>query len=230
VQVYGHRGSRRPGPENTATAIDAALRSGADGVEIDVRAAADGLLVCCHDPAVRGLPIATTAGPVLVEAGLTCLAQALDAAAGRGRVICEVKNVAGEPGYDGPAAGVALALVALLAARAGAGHGGADDVVVSSFDWFSLEAVRTAEGPPTAFLAPPGVALSASAGYAAGRHSQLHPHVSDVLAAGAQAVEGVRRRGLAVVAWTVTSAAQAGELAGLGVDGVICDEPSAITQ
>src|SRR5690348_16920797 len=54
VQVYGHRGSRRPGPENTPAAVRSALGAGADGVEIDVRRTRDAQLVCVHDPVLNG--------------------------------------------------------------------------------------------------------------------------------------------------------------------------------
>ncbi|MEX2230303.1 MAG: glycerophosphodiester phosphodiesterase family protein, partial [Dehalococcoidia bacterium] len=36
-------------PENTLAGVDAAIRDGADGVEIDVRATADGHVVLLHD-------------------------------------------------------------------------------------------------------------------------------------------------------------------------------------
>ncbi len=52
--IIGHRGSSSY-PENTLRAIDYALRNGADGVEIDVRSTADGVLVLSHDDNLRRL-------------------------------------------------------------------------------------------------------------------------------------------------------------------------------
>src|SRR4051794_32936132 len=52
VQVLGHRGSLRPGPENSVAAVREALAAGADGVEVDIRRTRDGQLVCLHDPAL----------------------------------------------------------------------------------------------------------------------------------------------------------------------------------
>ena len=50
MQVLGHRGWPHPThPENSLAAVDAALSTGADGVEVDVRMTADGVAVCCHD-------------------------------------------------------------------------------------------------------------------------------------------------------------------------------------
>jgi len=47
--VVGHRGARARFPENTIPAVRHALESGADAVEVDVRATADDVLVLFHD-------------------------------------------------------------------------------------------------------------------------------------------------------------------------------------
>lgn len=47
--VLGHRGAPAEAPENTLESFALALRQGADGVEIDVRSAADGTPVVVHD-------------------------------------------------------------------------------------------------------------------------------------------------------------------------------------
>jgi glycerophosphoryl diester phosphodiesterase len=58
--LLGHRGARgeKPVPENTLASFDLALASGCDGFEFDVRLAADGQAVVCHDPKTQGLEIA----------------------------------------------------------------------------------------------------------------------------------------------------------------------------
>jgi glycerophosphoryl diester phosphodiesterase len=48
-QVVAHRGSSLEKPEHTLSAYVAALDSGAEGLECDVRLTADGHLVCVHD-------------------------------------------------------------------------------------------------------------------------------------------------------------------------------------
>lgn len=48
--IIGHRGSPRLHPENSMAGFEAALSVGADGIELDVRMAADGVPVVCHDP------------------------------------------------------------------------------------------------------------------------------------------------------------------------------------
>ena len=203
MQVYGHRGSVRPGPQNTPSAVAAALAAGADGVEIDLRLVGPDLVVS-HDLPVGGEPGA---------------ADVLDAGRG-GRVVCEVKNRPGDPDYDAPVAAVAHALVELLAAR------GNDDVVVSSFDWFSIDAVRRLGGPPTAFLTPFGMSMRAGVAYASEHgHAEVHPHWSSITRRG---VEKAHAAGLRVVTWTVTSLIAARRLERLGVDAVICDDPAGV--
>jgi glycerophosphoryl diester phosphodiesterase len=204
LRVYGHRGSVRPGPENTPGAVRAALAAGAAGVEVDLRLAG-GSLVASHDtPAAALVPAASV----------------LDAARGS-RIICEVKNRPGEPDYDAPRSGVALALLDLLASRSGI-----DRVVVSSFDWFSLDAIRDAGGPPTGFLTPFGMSMRAGIAHAREHgHAELHPHWSAVTRRG---VDAAHEAGLTVVTWTVTSPLAARRLARLGVDGVICQDPAMV--
>jgi glycerophosphoryl diester phosphodiesterase len=48
-RVFAHRGGCALGPENTIAAFDRGLAAGADGLELDVRLSADGIVVVCHD-------------------------------------------------------------------------------------------------------------------------------------------------------------------------------------
>lgn len=47
--IVAHRGSSRRAPENTCAAFDLAIAEGAEGLEMDVRLAGDGLPVVFHD-------------------------------------------------------------------------------------------------------------------------------------------------------------------------------------
>jgi glycerophosphoryl diester phosphodiesterase len=49
MQIYGHRGESARAPENTLQAFELALQAGVDGIELDVRATADGVPVIIHD-------------------------------------------------------------------------------------------------------------------------------------------------------------------------------------
>jgi glycerophosphoryl diester phosphodiesterase len=54
VRILAHRGSPTSDTvENSIPAISAALAAGADGVEVDLRLTADGVLAVCHDPDLR---------------------------------------------------------------------------------------------------------------------------------------------------------------------------------
>ena len=49
VQIYCHRGLSSEAPENSLEAIDLAISSLSDGVEIDVQETKDGVVIVCHD-------------------------------------------------------------------------------------------------------------------------------------------------------------------------------------
>ncbi|MGF7236024.1 MAG: glycerophosphodiester phosphodiesterase [Frankia sp.] len=239
MQVLGHRGSRVPGPENTVASIDAALSAGADGVEIDVRRSADGDLVVVHDsrlPRLGGRPVIRRGTAELAARGIPRLDEVLDAWAGRGRIVCEIKNQPGQPDFDAPREQTAQALIELLRKRRLSSgpdrrpEPGQPGVTVSSFDWFAIEAVRDAAlGIPTAFLTLPRVSLAGGLAYVrSAGHTELHAHVSSALAS--NAVARVHEAGVGLVAWTVTSPDQAGRLRDAGVDAIICDDPVEIRR
>jgi len=49
VPVIAHRGYHQQEPENSLAAVAEALAMGVDGIEIDIRLAGDGTIVCFHD-------------------------------------------------------------------------------------------------------------------------------------------------------------------------------------
>ena len=72
-----HRGASAELPGNTPPAFERAIELGADFVEFDVHAAADGSLVVCHDPPVGGEP---------------SLEEVVDQCSGRIGLMCELKT------------------------------------------------------------------------------------------------------------------------------------------
>lgn len=52
VLCYAHQGGAREGPSSTLLAMERAVAAGADALELDVHATADGHLVVCHDGTV----------------------------------------------------------------------------------------------------------------------------------------------------------------------------------
>src|SRR4030095_15157968 len=51
--IIGHRGASAIAPENTIAAFDLALKSGAEGIEFDVRLSRDEVPVIIHDDTLR---------------------------------------------------------------------------------------------------------------------------------------------------------------------------------
>lgn len=232
--ILAHRGLVSPArPENTLAAVDAALAAGADGVEVDLRLTADGVLALSHDAdlrrvagladAVADLPFEPLRERVLEVGGvhLASAEQVLVAAVGR-RVVLEVKQ---PPPGPGAAERTATAVCRLLA---GLQRDGLPlDVTVSSF---SAELVRrvAAQAPAATRTALLGMPLARPTSLIrqaldAG-HDEIHPHVSSLLAA----PDGVRLAhtvGLAVVPWTVNRRRDIRRLARLGCHAVITDAP-----
>ncbi len=100
--VLGHRGASAVAPENTVAAFTRARELGADGVELDVRRTADGVLVVHHDPEVRDVGLIASMTLAELRAArptVATLAEALDAC--RGLVLnAEVKCLPWEPDAD----------------------------------------------------------------------------------------------------------------------------------
>jgi glycerophosphoryl diester phosphodiesterase len=53
IERIAHRGAKRELPENTIPAFALAFERGADAIELDVHATADGIVIVNHDPVVR---------------------------------------------------------------------------------------------------------------------------------------------------------------------------------
>ncbi|MBI4728948.1 MAG: glycerophosphodiester phosphodiesterase [Acidobacteria bacterium] len=245
MRIYGHRGAAALAPENTLEGFRAAL-SCCDGFECDVRATLDGRLVLMHDgflerttegtgrlgervfDEVRALDAAYRFRPDLGYplrgrgVVVATVEEALREAAGRGRVILELKALPFEPGYD-PDEPVARALGGLL------GAGARGDIVVSSFNPFALKVFRgLAPDVPTALLVPAALeAASGIDGAAAAGHKGCH--LAEALV-DAPAVARARDAGLEVVAWTVNDPARVRAFDGWGVDGIIADDPVAAVE
>ncbi len=73
VLLYAHQGGAREAPSSTLFAIRRAVANGADAIELDVHATADGHLVVCHDPTVDRTTPASGAIPTFTLAQLRLL-------------------------------------------------------------------------------------------------------------------------------------------------------------
>ena len=220
--VLAHRGANRERPENTLAAFRRAVELGADGVELDVHRTRDDGLVVRHDP---DGPFGALAELTLAEVTdalpeVPTLAAVLDACAGL-LVNVEIKHPPPDAGHD-PDRRAADLVAGMLADR-----GGADRVIVSSFDLPTVDRVRAvAPAVPTGWLvawADPIDALAVAHDHG---HDALHPGVWSLV--GSLAVEVVAAahdRGLAVNVWTVNEEDELRRLGQAGVDAVITDVP-----
>ncbi|MGZ4396968.1 MAG: glycerophosphodiester phosphodiesterase [Gaiellaceae bacterium] len=246
--VFGHRGDAAHAPENTLRAIELALASGADGVELDVLSLGDGTLVLghslslaelCHGAGVgdagnRGLHELRALDPMLatLDEALELLVSLRTA----GPLLIDLKD-------EGHEDAVALALRA---------HGLAAEALVCSLSRRSLRALAASASDVRRSLSYPRDRLDAS------QRPLLAPLVPPALAAmrkllgvrigrwlsetGAAAatlhhslvtrelVARCHARTVAVVAWTVDDEGEARRLAALGADGIISNDPGLVTR
>jgi glycerophosphoryl diester phosphodiesterase len=211
TEIWAHRGASAVEPENTLGAFAAAVRMGADGIELDVRATADGLPAILHDAVLPdGRPLAT-----VLAAGLPphvpLLGAALEACADL-TVNIEIK----EPPE------LAELVVAEVRRRGMAGR-----VVVSCFDLATVDRVHALDPDlATALLVFEGPDRDR-----AGRlidlcrrrgHRAVHPHH---LAVDAHFVDLAAGAGVDVNVWTVDDPARVAALAALGVHAIVTNVP-----
>lgn len=224
ISVFGHRGWPTRFPDNTLPGFLAAATV-CDGVEADVRRSADGKLVLAHDVEIGDLEVAASTWSVLSEIELgggakPCLLDEVLSALPDRRVLMEIKNGPGEPGFE-PDHRVGLE----AASRA------RDLDVVMSFNWMTADAVRSSfpdvhTGLVAGVLGDVGDAV---------RHALEHGHRNLVLDVDLlSASEAPIPSDLTVLVWSSRSdhawTAAIDELASMGVSGIITDDPAAVTQ
>lgn len=213
-ELVGHRGAPRLAPENTLPAFAAALRLGADALELDVHVTADGAVVVHHDALLHGgdldgapiidLPLlAVRAHEVAPGIPVPTLDEVLGLARDRAVVYVELKG----RGAERPACDVIRASATRCA--------------VHSFDHEMVR--RAARIAPEI---PRGILFEDSAGdviaaMAAASARDLWPHWSLVTEA---MIADVHARGGRVIAWTVNDADVARRLVAWDVDGLCSDD------
>jgi len=221
--VFGHRGASAFAPGNTLAAFALAVEHGADGVELDVRASADGVLMVHHDPEISELgPIADLAFAA-IRSGAPQVPTLDEVVPVLGELLIdvEIKNDPAEPGFD-PAHRVADA-VASWADR----HDLAERIMVSSFHPSTIARMhRVAPAIPTGQLFIPGwVPERDTAPVAAAGHRWVLPHYGDVAADPAAAVAVTNRHGLGLIVWTVDDPEVITRLVAGGIAGIVSNDP-----
>jgi len=217
-QIVGHRGASRDHPENTLAAFRGASAQFADGVELDVRSTADGVLAVCHDARLAdGRVIAELRGASLPDSVPT-LAEALAACMGM-LVNVEIKHGPDEPGFseDRRLADAVMTVIAGLSDR--------PPILVSSFDLATIDRVRIiAPEVPTGYLVLSATEpVDAVAVAAVGGHVAIHPNdwfVDEAL------IVRAHEAGVAVNVWTVDDPDRIRALAAWGVDAIITNTPA----
>jgi glycerophosphoryl diester phosphodiesterase len=218
--VISHAACAGHAPENTLAGIRAALEMGADAIEMDVQASADGVPVLMHDLAVDrttngngDLASLTLKQLQALDAGgepVPAFAQALELTRGRALLVAEIKR----PGCE--------AALADVIRQAGA----LEDVMVWSFLPPALDAMREAEPRlSSGLLIAPGsmgewpslrdLALRLGLQAASVFHLNLN----------AEVVARAKRSGLTVYAWTADAESDIQRLVDLGVDGIVSNYP-----
>lgn len=219
IAVVGHRGWPARYPDNTLAGFLAAAEV-ADAVEVDVRRSSDGKLILSHDPVLDGLVISENPWQVLAEADLgdghrpALLDEAIASVPGL-TFQFEIKNMPHEPGFEPDHR---LGLEAAERARPGD--------IVTSFNWETLAAVRRVF-PDVAT----GVLVDAGGNIALGMRECLeHGHGTLLPSAFLPVLEMIRavESGLGVCPWVVDEPDHVIELAGIGVSGIITDDPAAV--
>jgi glycerophosphoryl diester phosphodiesterase len=208
-----HRGASRERRENTLPAFQLALERGADAIELDVHATADGVVVVHHDPAVGAHAIADTVWTELAglalpgRAHIPKLKDVLTTVGGRATVYIELKGA----GCEARAIAVAREFGQRYA--------------VHSFDLGAIErAAALAPDVPRGVLIDRGTPRAARTLVETARRLKprdVWPHHSLVDAAFATAAAAL---GLRVIVWTVNEPAEARRLTALGVAGICTDD------
>ncbi len=233
--IAGHRGGADSAPENTLPAVRAALDAGYDYVEVDLQLTVDGHAVLMHDATVdrttdghgriasltlaevRELDAGSSFSGAFAGTGVPTAEEFFDVLAPhRGRAILDLKGR-----WDAAAAG---RLVASLAAR-----GLEDRVAIASFDARTLADIA-AHSATIARLAilrrlPPDVIEAA-------RQAGVRGVVVDRKALDREPglVDALHRADLRVVVYTLNSDRQWDAATGLGVDGIVTDDPGTLSR
>jgi glycerophosphoryl diester phosphodiesterase len=198
--------------ENTLPSFAAALAAGAQGIELDVHATADGVVVVHHDPVTRdGLEISGTKWSVLRDASrgpsgtasIPSLASVCDLVAGRAELFVELKG-----------SGIEQAVIADLDGRSG-------PFSMHSFDHATigrLAALDVAYRLGLLFEEKVDDMPALLAEYGAVDAWPHHGLIDRAL------VDEVHRFGGRMIAWTVNSPRVARRLTAYGVDGICTDD------
>jgi glycerophosphoryl diester phosphodiesterase len=251
VLNYAHQGGAAEAPSSTLFALAQAVEVGADALELDVHATADGELVVCHDATVDATTESSGAIADMTMAEVSRLDNGYRFSAddgatfpyrGRGFGVATLRSVL----EQFPSVFLNLdikqtapdvkpyesALAALLREFTRV-----DDVIVASFNDAATDAFS---GFAPEIAASAGTIATAAFWQAVRddtpvpdsvlRHAalQVPPNVGETVVVSERFVTRAHEAGLAVHVWTIDDADEMRRLIELGVDGVMTDRPSVL--
>jgi glycerophosphoryl diester phosphodiesterase len=212
--VIAHRGASADERENTLRAFERAIEVGADFVELDVQASADGALVVFHDldldrlTPLRG-PLRKRSLAELREHDIPTLEEVVELAQGRIGVMAELRSPHLFRRHD-----VIGRTVALL---------GNDDVLLSFGRRTLQEARRRKPRLRVMQHVGYGVSIRAAADYA----WAIGFHNPRVTRRGLERAYGL---GLETTVYTVNDARRMRRLVAMGVSGIFTDRPAVLRE
>jgi glycerophosphoryl diester phosphodiesterase len=208
--AIAHRGTHTQYPENSLSAILAALDEGADGIEIDVHATSDGVLLVHHDPDLSdGRKIAALSSKEFAAVELApgipipFLDEVLDAVAGKALLFIETK-----------VQGIEFSLIRAIR-RSSA------ESAVHSFHHNTIRSLKLTMPAIRAGILTSGNAAGALAAARATNADDIWHEARDIEA---ELVAESHRLGKQVIGWTANSKRECDRLSRLGVDGICTDD------
>jgi glycerophosphoryl diester phosphodiesterase len=212
VQIYAHRGASQTHSENTIGAFAEAVRLGADGIELDIHATADGVPVVIHDSSLaRTLGTEARVTEVTFE-HLRSIAPTVPSFAEVLELVGSAPHIDIEVKQDG----IERVVLDLLASYPNVRWS------ISCFDWQVLEQFRELDDDCdlwllsslfTEELVKKAWRLRATAA------ALLDPSITE------EAIGIAHSAGLKVMAWTVNDVDRAQELEQWGLDMLCTDAP-----
>jgi glycerophosphoryl diester phosphodiesterase len=207
--LLGHRGARalRSVPENTLPSFDRALADGCDGFEFDVRLAADGSAVVCHDPQSAGVEIAQARAEQL--SALPRLEDVLARYHGRAFLDVELKVARLE------------AIVATMLRKFPPQRG----FVISSFLPEVLQQMHAQDN-----AIPLGLICETRAELSRWKELPVEYVIPHHKLVDAEGIAMIRDAGKKILVWTVNDAKAMLRFAQAGVDGIISDDTNLLAR
>ena len=230
--IVAHRGDEAYAPENTLSAFKQAAEKGADAIEFDVKLTADGQVIVLHDQTVDRTTNGTGNAAKIslaalrdLDAGvqfpgkfpgekIPTLDEVFESVGKRIYMNIELKN------YSTP-----FDMLVPKVTQIVKNHGMQERVLFSSFFAWNLKKARLLLPEVSrGLLTIPGVIgfWGRTFGWH-GDYAALHPHVTDV---NTDLVNRIHTAGKRVNAWTVTTEKDIRRMIGLGVDGIITNDPA----